>query len=318
MYLPKITIVIPAYNASNYLAEAIDSALAQTYANKEIIVVNDGSRDEGATERIALSYGDRIRYISKENGGSSSALNAGISNMTGEWFSWLSHDDLYFPEKLEKQVAFMNALAVEPCDYSSHIFFTACELIDATGKTIHRITPKQADARAKKIQMLPHNGYLIAEPTVHIFHGCTCLVHRDVFDDVGWFDEKLRLLNDVDLWFRLYSANYQVHYIPEVLVKGRIHQAQVSRSIGYSYHNPEQDMYWNRSLDWLLNNHPDEAQLYYLFGRNAYLKTRNKEGDRAFRQIQSSILKKRILRAIYKGQGYLVNSVKNISVRIKH
>ena len=87
MYQPKISIVIPAYNASNYLAEAIDSALAQTYPNVEIIVVNDGSKDDGATERIALSYGDKIRYFSKENGGSSSALNTGIANMTGEWFS---------------------------------------------------------------------------------------------------------------------------------------------------------------------------------------------------------------------------------------
>ena len=78
MYTPKISIVIPAYNASNYLAQAIDCALAQTYPNVEIIVVNDGSKDEGATERVALSYGDKIRYFSKENGGSSSALNMGI------------------------------------------------------------------------------------------------------------------------------------------------------------------------------------------------------------------------------------------------
>ena len=75
---PKVSIIIPVYNGSNYLANAIDSALAQTYKNIEVIVVNDGSKDEGATERIALSYGDRIHYYAKSNGGVSSALNFGI------------------------------------------------------------------------------------------------------------------------------------------------------------------------------------------------------------------------------------------------
>ena len=269
-YAPLVSIVIPAYNASNYLAEAIDSALAQTYPNVEIIVVNDGSKDDGATERIALSYGDKIRYFSKENGGSSSALNMGIANMTGEWFSWLSHDDLYLPGKVEKQVAYMNTLRFDnPAALSRNVFFSAWELIDASGKMIGRC--KKTTAMARELQNLPHNGYLIAEPTNHSFHGCSCLIHRDVFTQIGCFDEQLRLLNDMDLWFRIYAAGYKIHMIPEMLVKGRVHREQVSRSIGFSYHNPEQDMFWNRSLDWLIENHPDEDSLFWLFGRNAYL-----------------------------------------------
>ena len=101
---PLVSIIIPVYNGGNYLSEAIDSALNQTYENIEIIVVNDGSQDDLKTEQIALSYGERITYVSKENGGSSSALNVGIRTMKGEYFSWLSHDDLYLPEKIEKQV----------------------------------------------------------------------------------------------------------------------------------------------------------------------------------------------------------------------
>ena len=78
---PLVSIIIPVYNGANYMREAIDSALAQTYRNIEIIVVNDGSNDNGETERIALSYGDKIKYFHKENGGVSSALNLGIQNM---------------------------------------------------------------------------------------------------------------------------------------------------------------------------------------------------------------------------------------------
>src|SRR5690554_1481040 len=71
----KVSIVIPVYNGANYLHEAINCALAQTYLNVEVVVVNDGSSDDGETERIALSYGDRIRYFTKENGGVATALN---------------------------------------------------------------------------------------------------------------------------------------------------------------------------------------------------------------------------------------------------
>jgi glycosyltransferase involved in cell wall biosynthesis len=285
MYSPKISIIIPAYNASNYLAEAIDSALAQTYNNVEIIVVNDGSKDDGATREIALSYGDKIRYFEKENGGSSSALNTGIANMTGEWFSWLSHDDLYVPQKLERQIAYIESLKLDERDVCNHVFFSASELIDANGALIRSCNGDKERSFSEKISAFPHNGYLIAEPTVYCFHGCSCLVHKKVFESIGAFDEKLRLINDLDMWFRVYAAGYKIHYIPDALVKGRIHSKQVSKSIGYSYHNPEQDMFWSRSFDWLTENYPEQYELFYLFGCNAYAKTRNADGDRAFDHV---------------------------------
>lgn len=315
MYNPKISIIIPAYNASNYLSEAIDSALAQTYPNIEIIVVNDGSKDDGATREVALSYGEKIRYFEKENGGSSSALNMGIANMTGEWFSWLSHDDLYVPEKLEKQIEYINASEIDISTLPKHIFFSASDLIDADGKTIRASNLNQAMKLKEKIDAFPHNGYLIAEPTEYLFHGCSCLVHRDAFSDVGAFDEKLRLLNDADLWYRLYAANYKVHYLHEPLVKGRVHAKQVSKSIGYSYHNPEQDMFWNRSIDYLLENYPNDEKLFFLFGRNAYLKTRNDEGNRAFAHIQARRMKKSILKAVYTGRAFSRNCAKKLYMK---
>ena len=316
MYTPKVSIVIPAYNASNYLAEAIDSALAQTYENIEIIVVNDGSPDSGATAAVAAKYGDKIRYFEKENGGSSSALNVGIANMSGEWFSWLSHDDLYAPEKVKAQIDYINSLNLDPRDLSKHIFFSASELIDATGKTIKKFRKKDAEKVAVFVNSCAHNGFLIAEPTVYNFHGCSCLVHKDAFVDIGCFDEKLRLLNDLDLWYRLYSANYKVHYIPKPLVKGRVHAKQVSKSIGFSYHNSEQDMFWNRSLDWLIANYPEE-KLFFKFGKNAYLKTRTADGDRAFSYLKTHKIKKFFAKTIYMLRASAKTFAKKVYLKLK-
>ncbi len=321
MYTPKVSVIIPAYNASNYLREAIDSALAQTYPHVEIIVVNDGSKDDGATERIALSYGDQIRYFSKENGGSSSALNMGIANMTGEWFSWLSHDDLYMPEKLEEQISYIASLGAEDAELARHIFFSASELIDASGKIIKKHSSKQTAAMARRVSTVPHNGYLVAEPTVYNFHGCSCLVHRDALKAVGCFDENLRLLNDIDLWYRLYTAGYQVHYIAKPLVQGRIHAEQISRSIGFSYHNDEQDMFWGRSLKWLMEHHPEEGVLFSRYGRNAFLKTRNTEGDQAYEYLisrkPSQKLKLLILARVYKSRAAVRKLAKGAYLKLK-
>ena len=101
---PLVSIAIPVYNGANYMREAIDSVLAQTYPNIEVLVVNDGSRDEGATEEIVLTYGYRIRYFSKPNGGVASALNLALKEAKGDYFCWLSHDDIYLPEKVSKEM----------------------------------------------------------------------------------------------------------------------------------------------------------------------------------------------------------------------
>ena len=321
MYLPKVSIVIPAYNASNYLAEAIDSALAQSYKNIEIVVVNDGSKDDGATRKVAMSYGDKIRYFEKENGGSSSALNMGIKNMTGEWFSWLSHDDLYTPEKVEKQIEYLNSLDIEESELGEYILFSASDIIDSEGNTVRKNSEDDDKKIAELLQKTKSNAPLIAEPTKYCFHGCSCLVHRDVFKKIGAFDEGLRLLNDLDMWFRIYANGYKIRYIPMPLVKGRIHAKQVSKSIGYSYHNPEQDMFWKRSLDWLIDNCPDEYELYLLFGRNAFLKTRNTDGERAFEYARSLCPEKKnkldFLKLEYKFRASVWSFAKKIYLRLK-
>lgn len=284
-YMPLVSIVIPAYNASNYMKQAIDSALNQTYQNIEVIVVNDGSKDDGKSDAIAKSYGEKIRYFFKENGGSSSALNKGISQMKGEWFSWLSHDDLYYPDKIKKQVEYLNGLlekGLKHEDIYKQVLFTAHNSINGEGKLIRKSNEEKEKLLSKHIAELKGNEYLIAEPTKYNFYGCGCLVNKKVFEEIGGFDENLRLINDLDMWSRIYMGGYKLHYISEALTIGRIHSGQISRSIGFSYHNSEQDMFWKRSLDYLKDNFGDNYEVFYLFGSNAFSKTRNKDGEEAF------------------------------------
>lgn len=279
-YSPFVSIVIPAYNASNYLADAINSALAQTYNNIEIIVVNDGSKDNGATRTVAESFGDKIRYFEKENGGSSSALNYGIKQMKGEWFSWLSHDDLYYPKKIEKEIEFLRTLSPEKLKY--HVIFSAADLVDKDGKIISKPQLEKIEVLSRKIEAFSDNREMIASLTDYTFHGCSCLVNRNLFDEIGMFEESLRIVNDAEMWFRVYAAGCKIHYIPDVLVSGRVHAKQISREIGYSYHNPEQDLLWNERLKWLKENYPKDFNGFFEYGKNAFVKTRYEDGKKAF------------------------------------
>ena len=127
---PKVSIVIPVYNGSDYLEEAIESALNQTYKNIEVIIVNDGSNDNGKTEGVAQSFGHRITYFVKDNGGVASALNYGCEKMTGDFFSWLSHDDVYYPNKIEKQVEYLQSIKDK-----NIVLYSDFEIIDANSNS---------------------------------------------------------------------------------------------------------------------------------------------------------------------------------------
>ena len=226
-YEPKVTIIIPVYNGSNFLAEAIDAALAQTYQNCEILVVNDGSTDDGASEKIALSYGDKVRYYLKENGGVSSVLNYAFEKMTGEWFSWLSHDDLYYPEKIEKQIAFINELIDENpnLDIKKITVRTATESIDKDGKVIKTPSYKDVPKHEKPIDTILNNisNYRLS--------GCSFLLPAACIADVGGFNESIRTVSDVEYWYRLLFAGYEFYCLTDdILVKNRSHGKQVGKT----------------------------------------------------------------------------------------
>jgi glycosyltransferase involved in cell wall biosynthesis len=208
----KVSVVIPVYNGANYLAEAIESALAQTHTNFEVVVVNDGSTDDGATRRVAQRYAGRIRYFEKPNGGVASALNFGIAEMTGEYFSWLSHDDLYLPDKIASQ---LDCLASSLSDRAL-IVYGNCAVF--TGDSAKSQAVDVPDAGLKYFR------YLLA--TSSAVHGCALLIPKSAFDN-GGFDVSKPTTQDYDMWFRLAGA-FDFVKLDKTLVLARQHPAQDS------------------------------------------------------------------------------------------
>lgn len=218
MFQPLVSIVIPLYNGSNYVAHAIECALAQTYPNVEIIVVNDGSTDEGAGREICLSYGDRIRYFEKENGGCSSALNYGIRQARGEFISWLSHDDLYDADKLDVQVAFYEAHGLDP---QKTMISNGGRLVDENGNPIYR--PNRAKTGfLDSADMFKH---LLSDGD---FNGCGLLIPKALLDDSAYFREDMRFVLDWNLWQKLAIKGANVYVDRRRLVSNRMHSQQVT------------------------------------------------------------------------------------------
>ncbi len=218
---PLVSIIIPVYNGSEYMREAIDSALGQTYKNIEVLVINDGSCDDGATEEIAKEYSDKIRYFYKENGGVSTALNTGIKNMKGEYFSWLSHDDVYTEDKVEKSVKALSEL-----ENKKTLVCCECIHIDKDSKVISTAISEKESSQ----KLLSSRESLMKMLNEGTMSGCALLIHRDVFSDAGLFDETLRFNQDSFMWNKIFLKGYPMLCIPHIGVKGRIHEKQLTQT----------------------------------------------------------------------------------------
>lgn len=219
---PLVSIVIPVYNGSNYLKESIDSALNQTYDHCEVLVINDGSDDGGKTEAIALSYGSKIKYFYKENGGVSSALNYGIENMQGEYFSWLSHDDLYYPEKVEKQIhAILHTGDPKTLVQAEYEFYNE----ETKSKTATNFL------RYYELEQITNSFFSVLQLQIH---ACSALIHKSHFMRVGYFDENLRTIQDVDMWFRIFRGQRSL-FLTDILHIVREHREAGSATIDCYY-----------------------------------------------------------------------------------
>lgn len=221
-FKPKVSIVIPVYNGADYLREAIDAALSQTYDNLEIIVVNDGSKDHGKTEKVALSYGNQIHYYYKENGGVSTALNYGISKMTGEYFSWLSHDDKYSETKIKDSVELLERF--NDTDRANLIAFTGGIYIDSESKEIKPFPVLFQELRV-------YHGLDVIQKMLkgNTLNGCCMLIPKTAFEKCGGFDELLRYNQDALMWDVIFTSGYNLVSDNKPNVMYRLHRNQTSK-----------------------------------------------------------------------------------------
>jgi len=199
-----VSTVITSYNKGPYLAEAIDSALAQDYPRQEVLVIDDGSTDN--THEVAESYGDRIRYIRQENMGQPTAKNRGIREARGEFVAFLDGDDRWRPGKLSKQVEYFGRNPALGLVYTDRLTFRGEEVVDESGK---RRGPYY---RGKVLDRLLINM---------IIPFSSAVARRRCLIAIGMFDESLAIAPDFDLWLRL-GKEYEIDYVDEVLVEYRI------------------------------------------------------------------------------------------------
>ncbi|MGE6376220.1 glycosyltransferase [Peribacillus muralis] len=202
---PKVSIIIPFYNCP-YIDQAIQSALDQTYMNLEIIVVDDGSTI--FTEKIE-PFLSKIRYEKKENGGTATALNHGISAATGEYVAWLSSDDYFLPEKVSNQISFM-------LEHEAEVSFTNFDSIDQNEEIILSWTGE----RFTDIENGVYHAFLLRNAV----NGCTVVLKKELFEVVGYFNTYHRYTHDYEMWLRLLVNGYKMYYLDEVLTKFRIHE----------------------------------------------------------------------------------------------
>ncbi|MGL5875333.1 MAG: glycosyltransferase family 2 protein [Xenococcaceae cyanobacterium] len=208
---PKVSVIIPTYNAMSYLPSAIESVLKQTFSNFELIIVDDGSTDR-TVEWTSELTDSRIKVILQDNYGSARARNQGIAIADGEYIALLDADDLWESTKLEKQVRFLDE------NPEIGIVDTWTLLIDDSGQSTGKVVVSKAnrDVWQQLVQFQPV---------------CACdstpLIRRQCFETVGLFDENLLFLEDLDLWIRL-AERFKFDAIKEPLVRYRQHSGSKS------------------------------------------------------------------------------------------
>ena len=213
--LPLVSVILPVYNGSRWLNDAIESVLKQTYKKLELLIVDDGSTDDSKVIINTYAQDKRLHYIYQQNKGFSAAINRGIFESKGDLVGFIGQDDIWLPRKLEIQLLFF---AKDPELGLLHSNYLC---IDSFGEFLNE--------RVIKIPLLLNRNKLIAKLFLENFIGFeTVLVKKNCLVSAGTFDERMIGFSDHDMWLRLAGFS-KIRYVNATLVKKRLHKSQVTR-----------------------------------------------------------------------------------------
>ncbi|HLY17777.1 MAG TPA: glycosyltransferase family A protein [Bryobacteraceae bacterium] len=210
----RVSVVIPAYRSAHTIGATLDSVLAQTLQDFEIIVVNDGSPDGAELEEALQPYRGRIIYLSQENQGPAGARNTGIRAARGEHVALLDADDLWEPEHLAAQLAVLEA------DPSIDVVYADARIIGdvpGQGRTVMELCPSEGEVTFERLVM--------RQCTVHI---CVSMARRKTLLEAGLFDPAFRGTEDIDMWLRIVKQGGRIAYQRRVLGSYRRQQGSLS------------------------------------------------------------------------------------------
>jgi glycosyltransferase involved in cell wall biosynthesis len=210
----NVSIIMPAYNREQYLAAAIDSVLAQTYQDWELIVVDDGSTDSSPViaQAYAREHPGRVIFERQENAGPTAARNNGIRRAGGRLIAFLDSDDLWVPTKLERQVPVFDS----PDDVA--FVYTGYELVDESGRLVSVVPADPCPPADIREMLWTQDNHIL---------GGTMMIEREKLIRVGLFDERLKGIENLDLRLKLATLG-RVAYVDEILYKYRKHGASLT------------------------------------------------------------------------------------------
>jgi len=217
MATPRVSVIIPAYNAATYLPHAMESVMRQTFADWEIVLVDDGSTDH--TAAVCQEYQSklqRLQYIHQPNRGISAARNTALQAARGEFIALLDADDVWLPQRLERGVKVLDS---EP---ETGLVHARVARIDGNGVVLGqlKVEPKHLSGRIAR-NIYTRRAHIICP---------TAMFRRTCLETIGLFDEALRTTEDRDLWFRI-ARRWRVAYIDEVLAYYRLSPLSVTKDL---------------------------------------------------------------------------------------